>query len=139
MSEYWVVFWIWAVALGLDLVGLFAHVWHWWYLQPFRHYLRYANVERWRIETNMVVAAWLRDAVFHLGLRILLALLAIERLLLQWAIPPPERGAFSASPFQLGLAGVFLCILIWLSIWTIRIKAAYKLGQHDVFGLMQHG
>jgi hypothetical protein len=136
VNEYALVLWLWVLAILLDLIGIFAHIAHWWYVQPFRHYLLYANVETCQEKTNSIVAAWLRDAVFHLGLRILLALLAGERILLQVTIPLDQRDGFSASAFQIGLAIAFLVILIWLSLWTLRIQAAYRFYHDDVFGMM---
>jgi hypothetical protein len=135
MSEYVLVFWIWVLALLLDLAGIAAHVRHYWYLRPFRHYLRYASLKSFCIETNTVVEAWIRDAVYHLGLRILLAVMAVERILLQVTVPLEARAAFAASTFQLGLAIAFLAILVWLSLWTIRIQSAHRRGENEVFGM----
>ena len=136
MTAYNAVLAIWLVGLVLALVGTAWHIRHWRQMAAFAYYLRHASPPPEATEDS-IAGGWLRDAVFHLGLRILLVLLALERLTLQWVIPLNERGAFAASPLQLGLAVIFLLILAWVSRWswlTHRTQAARFQG--DVHGYL---
>src|SRR5580765_4394300 len=112
MTEYELILWIWTVGAAVAICGAVYYFANWRYIAAFRHYLRYASAPE-DAPIASIAGGWLRDAVFHLGLRLLLVLLALERVALQLSILPADRGAFAASPLQLALAVTYMFILIW--------------------------
>lgn len=117
MDAYTLVLGIWLGGFALAGLGTVWHLGHWRQMTAFRHYLYHGTAPR-DAPVDSILGGWLRDAVFHLGLRVLLVLFALERVALQLVIPPAERGAFAASPLQLGLALLYLLILVWITRWS---------------------
>lgn len=124
MTGYDLVLGIWAVACALGLVGT-GWQWRRWGLLRIWQADRRATVPPDAM-LDAVADGWVRDATFHLGLRALLLVLAFERLALQLGIPPRERGAFAASPLQLGLALIYLAIWVWAVRWTYLTHHAQR-------------
>lgn len=124
MTGYTLVLVIWLLALVLGLGGT-----GW-------QYRRWARLGAWRTARravdppdtvlDAVADGWVRDAAFHLGLRVLLLVLALERLTLQLIIPDAEQGVFAASPLQLGLALIYLSMWLWISRWTYLTHQAQR-------------
>lgn len=139
MDAYTLVLGVWLVGLALALLGTVWHLGHWRQMAAFTHYLRHGTAPL-DAPADSMLGGWLRDAVFHLGLRVLLVLLALERVTLQWVIPPAERGAFAASPLQLGLALIYLLILAWVTRWSRaqqQAQAARLEGDVQGYGWMR--
>lgn len=123
MNEYALVLWIWTVGAAVAISGAVYYFANWRYMAEFRHYLRAGKLPE-SAPIDSIAGGWVRDAIFHLGLRLLLVLLALERVALQLSIPPDQRGAFAASPLQLALAITYLLVLVWITRWTMLIREA---------------
>jgi len=129
-----VVLVVWVLSLVLALASAIAHWWRWRRAAYFDYYLRHASTPP-TVAVSSVAGGWLRDAVMHLGLRILLVLLAVERIMLQLSTPPAQRGTFAQSPFQLGLALIYLMIIIWSVRWTwLTNQARVRRSEQEAAG-----
>lgn len=112
---------LWGAALICAILETINHYRHWRRKSDFQVWLRRPDAVR--VDGDRRVARnWVNNAVYHLGLRILFVVLALERVTLQLSIPVSERGEFGASPLQVGLALIFFIIVLWLVLWTRTIN-----------------
>ena len=135
--DYEIVLLIWLLGLALAIVGTLWHLGYWRQIGAFNYWLHHAAAPP-EAPLDSVAGGWLRDAVFQFGVRILLVVMGIERVLLQVSIPTAERDSFAASPLQLGLAFSYLLILLWLSRWTLATRQARQARRQRVPDVTGH-
>ena len=122
---YWLITIVWGAGFVLAAGSSLVYWWRWRQLRAFNYYLHHGMAPA-EAPIASITGGWVRDAVFHLGLRVLLAVFAVERLALQASLPPPADGAeaFAISPFQLALALTYFLILLWSLRWTWLTQTA---------------
>ena len=127
MVDYTLVLALWTIGLAVAVVNVGWHYWQWRHLRAFTWWCRYGVPPMGQL--NPMAESWLREAVYHLGLRVLLVLLALERLTLQLSILPEARGDFGDSPLQIGLAVTYLAMVLWVGLWSWRRQVdAHRAG-----------
>lgn len=108
---------LWLVALLLAGIELAWQVRCWRRLQTFVQALEAGTVAPDPHERR-VVHRWLRDAGFHIGLRVLLLVFAGNRIALQLDIPEAGRAVFQGSPLQVTSVLLYLILLCWMARWS---------------------